>query len=627
MLLKFCPFFVLMIITFCYNVYCQGYTKIDISLGYENIFKKLADGWSFQKTGTDGINKIYTSSPDVTSSWDSSQGIKILTDIEILPSNNFFIKSQLLYLPQYADRFYQTVNDEHRMFLQKNNIKLIKTEARYTTNLGYIRYFKGEGHYHWGYEGDIFNLMKEQFDPERYLRVSGRTVPEGAELNLAYRDKKLNLFIGPEVIWGYHDGIYAKLNFATGWTYGWRRKVFNHTLIFTSDKPEYVTFANPEERVTNFAYILKFKAYKDDTIELGTLYRPFRVGKEYKYVEEVSEGEGTYGSKYKIFTNKITTNDAIGGKIRYTCYRYKKLFEELQLNLSYLGAVAGNKQEISLSGWKRTTRTTTISADILYRKPIYGPLPMIKDGNNTILLSPRGPYDAFWVDWDNREATILSLTYTYDPTPHSWFYRYQPATLETWNLNPNEDAVLAFAVQTKFMNYPTGTDRTYYWDPYGKVTWEGYNATGAWPTKGFIGEVDFISRIKLNYLVLTGKLTFGDSLAKGSYAYTEENLKPITNFYRLTLNANITRYWTITADLGFNIWGPEDWFVTFGESYDRFYQVSVTRKFFISDTEWNITAKYIATREVDRKYLSPEIAEFDEVHLSLTTKFGIKANF
>ncbi|MCX7940892.1 MAG: hypothetical protein N2555_03880 [Endomicrobia bacterium] len=617
------------LIEFCQNnLYSEGYFKTDLFIHYENLNKKLSDGWIYQKTGPNGINKIYISSPSASSDWTGSQGFKVVTDFDISPVNNLFIRSQLLYLPQYADRFYQTVNDEHRMYLQKTETKITKAEVKYTGNLGYVRYFKGEGHYHWGYEGDIFGLMKEQFEPEKYRRVSGRTVPEGAELNLSYRDKKLHLFVGPEINWGYHDGIYVKVNFDTGWTSGWRRRTFTHTLIFTSDKPEFITFANPEERVTNFAYAIKFKVHRDDTIELGTLHRPFRVEKEYKYVEkEVGEGNGTYGSKYKISTNKVTTTDTFGGKIQYTSYKYKKLVEELQFSYSYLGIVAGNKHELTISGWKRTNRATTIAGSLSYRRPVIGPLPLIKDINGTILLTPRGPFDPFWVNWENREATILTLTCTYDPTPHSWFYIYQPNILDSWNLNPSEDSKFSFAVQTKFASYPTGTDRMYYWDENGKITWDGYNATGVWSTKGFIGELCFVSRMRIYPVRLTSRISFGDSLARGSYAYTEKNLKPITNFYRIGIDLDIYRWWTISTEVGLNIWGPEDWFETFGQSYDRIYKINLTRRFYLYDTDWTLNLGYISTREVDNKYLAPEIGEFDEIKISLSTKFGIKANF
>ncbi|MFN3550967.1 MAG: hypothetical protein ACK4WJ_04085 [Endomicrobiia bacterium] len=614
---------IIQIFLFFNLLFSEGYTNLDFTLNYENITKKLLDGWKYNRVGPGGINKVYEKTGDITSDWENSSGFKILTDFNFSPSHNIFVKSRILFLPQYADRFYQTVNDEHRMFIENTKTKLINLELKYDHNLGYLRYFKAEGHYHWGYEGDLFSLLKEQFDTERYLRVSGRTVPEGAELNLAYRDKKLHLFLGPEIMWGYHDGIYLKTGFDTDIL----EKTFTHTIFYTSDKPEYITFANPQERVQNIAYVLKFNTYKKDTLEIGFLYKPFRLDKEYKYVKEVEEGEGTYASKYQIFEDKTKTQDAFGSSIQYTIYSYKKLLEEIKIKYSYLGAVAGNKQEISFSAWKRINKKSTLSGGFVYRKPLYGPLPLIKDINGTIILSPRGPFDPFWVHWENRENTTLSLTYTYDPTAPSWFYKYQADILDYWNLNPNEDAKFAFAVQAKIMNYPTNTDRLYYWDENGKIVWESNNATGAWATKSLLGEITFLGRLRIYPLRLTGKISFGDSLAKGSYAYTEENLKPITNFYKLSLITDIGRWWYIETDLGFNIWGPEEWFETFGESYDRFYKFAITRKLNIFDNNFYITARYIGARDVDNKYLSPEIAEFDEIYFSLSTKFALKLNF
>ena len=611
----------LIFLFFIETIFCSDkYIKIDFDFGYETIIKKLQDNWSFQKTGPNGINKIYFSTT-VKNNWEDTAGYKILTEFELKPFDNLYVKSNLKILPQYADRFFQTVNDEHRMYLQKENLKIINTEIKYNTNLGYLRYFKNIGHYHWQHEGDIFGLFLEQLEPEKYLRVSGRTVPEGVEVNLAYRDKKLNMFFGPEVKWGYRDGLYSRLSFDTDIV-----KKIKHTFVFVSDKPEFVTFVNPQERLTKVSYALKYNISKMNTIQLGLLYCPFRLNREFKYVEEVPEGEGDFGSKFKIYSKKTSLNDAFGGKIDLRIGSVKKFFEEIKLSYSHLAAVAGNKQEISLYAYRRFGHINTLAMELVYRKPIYGPLPLIKDEQGTVVLSPRGPFDPFWVNWENREASVFMLTYTFDPTPYSWFYQYQPNILEEWNLNPKEDARFAFAVQTKLSNYPTSTDRLYYWDENGKIAWERYDVSGCWPTKTYIGELSFVGKFRFYPLRLTTSLSFGDSLAKGSYAYTEENLKPINNFYKAVFNLEFGR-WLISADIGFNVWGPEDWFVTFGESYDRLYKFLISRDFNLYGNKLNLSMRYIAAREVDKKYLAPEITEFDEIHLFFSMKFGILGKF
>ena len=616
---------ILILFLFTVSIFClDKYVKVDLQLDYESVVKKLQDNWSYQEEGPNGINKIYFSTY-VKNNWDYSSGYKILTELEFVPFNNFYVKSNLKMVPQYADRFYQTVNDDHRVYLEKTNLKITNAEIKYNTNLGYIRYFKNVGHYHWGYEGDIFGLFLEQLEPERYLRVSGRTVPEGTEINLVYRDKKLNIFFGPEVKWGYHDGIYSRLSFNTNVA----RKIFTHTFVLASDKPEFIMFANPEERLTRIAYTLRFDVSKrKDFVQLGLLYSPFRLDKEFKYVEELKEGEGDFGSKYKIYSDKTSLKDAFGGKIEFNINSYEKFLEEIKLSYSYLGAVAGNKQEISLYSYRRFGYMNTLAAKFIYRKPIYGPLPLIKDQQGTIILAPRGPFDPFWVNWDNRETVMFLLTYTFDPTPYTWFYQYEPNVLDNWNLNPKEDAKLSFAIQTKVASYPTNTDRMYYWDPNGKITWEEYGQTGCWATKNYVGEMSFLSRYRVNPVRLTTKISFGDSLAKGSYPYTdaEGKLKPITNFYKIGLTAEFKDL-TLATELGFNIWGPEDWFETFGESYDRFYQFLISKKFEFYGNELNLALKYLATRDVDKKYLAKEIAEFDEIYLLVSTKFGVLGKF
>ena len=44
----------------------------------------------------------------------------------------------------------------------------------------------------------------------------------------------------------------------------------------------------------------------------------------------------------------------------------------------------------------------------------------------------------FWVNWDNREASLISFIVTYNPTPDTPFYFHEPNKLEEWNMNPGE---------------------------------------------------------------------------------------------------------------------------------------------------------------------------------------------
>lgn len=54
-----------------------------------------------------------------------------------------------------------------------------------------------------------------------------------------------------------------------------------------------------------------------------------------------------------------------------------------------------------------------------------------------ILTTVRGFNQPFWVwwrntptGWDNRETNQFVFTFTYDPTPDTWFYLYEPNTIE-----------------------------------------------------------------------------------------------------------------------------------------------------------------------------------------------------
>ncbi|MFN3966999.1 MAG: hypothetical protein ACK4JE_04820 [Endomicrobiia bacterium] len=594
----------------------QQNSVIDAELKYDWLTHKLLSGWSVTDKG---LNKEFSFSQSVSTSagWNSFGGATLLVDLDLHPSENFSLLAGFKAISNYADRLWLPINDEHRLYNEKKYFRWMKCEAKYQTEYWYLKYFRGLAHYHWGYEGDMFNLYPEQVEPERYLRVSGRAVPEGFEGNIKSKLGNLTIVAGPEIRWGYKDSIYAKYNF--------RINRFDSAIIY---KNEIIPYGEPNERLTATQLSTKFNVVRNISLQTGLLYQPFRLNREYQYVSEVHEGEGIAGSKYLLHKGITETKDAIATKFNLTTQPYP-IVNEFSIEYTYCGLVAGNKQEILLKTSRPLAKYLTGAIEYKYCKPLLGPLPLVYEGTEEnmgpAVINPRGPENPFWVnwlytDWDNREQSIVSVVFTFDPTPATWFYKYQPNKLEEWNLNPEEDASLAFGLGYTISYYPTTTDRMYYYDEQGKVVWEPYYHTGAWATKSPVNTFTLLSKLKLYKWRILINISGGESLATRSLAYTTltNKEKSMTTYFSCNLSL-IHWPWSGKILYGQNVWGPEEWHRHFGETIDRLYNLSLSRTF---GKNFALSLDYVGTREIDNKYYAPELGSFDEIKITVSLKFS-----
>ena len=606
--------FIGVILIFSTLIFCVPYhnstINLDAELKYEFITTKLERGWNVSDVGLNK-NFIYSqpTSTTTTPGWENSGGGILLLNLGVFPSANFSAAAGFKIISNYAERLWMPINDEHRMYKNNQNIKWINAEIKYMTENWYLRYFKGKGHYHWGYEGDMFNLYPEQYETERYLRVSGRTVPEGFEgyINVG-QGGKLTLIYGPEVVWGYKNGIYAKYNF--------KISKFDNAIIY---KNEIIPYGEQNERLSATEISTKFNIVRNIPFQIGLLYQPFRMGWNYQYTE---------GNSTTLQTATIQQKDAFAGKFKLTTNPYP-VMNELSFEYGYFGLVAGNKQEIGIKSHRSLIKYLVGAIEYTYRKPLLGPLPFIYEGTEEnkgpAIINPRGPESPFWVNWSNREASILSFIFTFDPTPATWFYKYQPNILEEYNLNPAEDASLCFALKYSLEYYPTTTDRMFYYDENGNVVWEPYYHSGAWATKNFINSFTLITKLKFQKYRILMNFSGGDSLATSSLAYTEltNKQKPLTSFFSTSLSLTYGP-WSGKILYGQNVWGPEEWHRHFGETIDKLYQISLTRTF---GNTFRLNVDYISTRETDNKYFAPEIGAFDEIKITAILKFDTTLSF
>ncbi|MDA7857870.1 OmpA family protein [bacterium] len=617
-----------------------GSLRLDALLNFDVIINKPNKGWGVRRDmlSRDGLAKDFYAleEGDPEENWRSTFGQNLVLNLDFHPYKFISGCFGVVGVPSYADTLWMPINDEHRLKNTKKYIRWTRGELKLESDIFEVRGFRGIGHYHWGYEGDIFGLYPEQNEPEKYRRVSGKSIPVGGEVILKSSVGKLTVVAGPELNWRNGWGIFGKYNVKIGRV--------TSAIIY---KNEEIEWGEPGEKIEAFEFSTKVDVTKKIPFQIGVLYHPFRIGWDYTYVREVAPGSGDDGSKWLVYNGSsvdrqkgtIDKSDAWAFKTKLGIEKLPGLVD-LSFTHTYAGIVAGNKHEIIGNAKRRFSRTVTAELEMSYCTPLEGPVPYIYEGTvdnpGPPVCNPRGKYEPFWVGWDNREAGKASLAFNYDPTPKTWFYKWQPNILEEWNLNPEEDAKFSFALKYNLDYYPTSTDLWWIVNKMDEIVWEqdydptsrvwGYRPTGKWPTKmpvhSGILMAKFVPSKDVDFLF---DIRGGQLLAGSAICYTDEtrNNKPITGAIMGSVKANIKDY-TARFSYGQDIWGPEEWHEELGVTIDRLFKASLERKL---GKYFTVGAEWTGTRETDNKYINPEIGPFDEFRLFCTVKFGGSLSF
>ena len=259
----------------------------------------------------------------------------------------------------------------------------------------------------------------------------------------------LDVVGGTEPQWTYGSSVYARYD---------APQVGNleQSIVYRNENIPF-GFESSDERRWTVSYNASYPFSDRVTGHAGILYQPFRLGRPYQDVD----------SDNNISEDVSKRSDAFGGTVR-TEVRPPQWLDQVGLGYTYLGPVAGDKQQVDLDATRAVSTAWTLSGAYFYRQPVKGPVPLIFEGTpsnpGALLAEPRGPDDPFRVDWDNRKAHVLSMTLVYDPTPGTPFFKYQKNVLEDWNLNPDEDSTWTAVLQYRLTDYLTNTDRLYYYD-------------------------------------------------------------------------------------------------------------------------------------------------------------------
>ncbi|MGA2090851.1 MAG: OmpA family protein [Endomicrobiales bacterium] len=588
-----------------------GTVEIHPTLQLDVFEHQLSDNWTLTKVGVDNYY-VYSATTPTKTPGQTLTGETLYLDVSMRPIEALTAVFGFEYVINYADAYWRPHNREHEDSLDGQPVALNTANVNYDAGFADLRYVRGEGRLDWSNDGDLFGAFSETLIPQMFEVTSKGSM---GSLQLVY---------GMDSEWEYidshpHIGIYGNVPYLN---YNFKIMGGSYHFLYKDELSIY----DPLEQERMHTYELS-GSYEigDNPLQVGLLYRPFRLGWDYTYLADAPAGAGDVGSSLLKRTGTTEFEDAFGGTVDFA---FKKIsfLDKLSLNYTYQGLVAGNKQQVGTEIVRRLSYPLTAVFDYTYRRPLLGPIPLIYEGtatnNGPALFEPRGAESPFWVQWDNREASIISFMCTFNPTPSTPFYRYKDNVPEEWNLNPKENSLFSCAARYTLTRYFTGTDSLVYWSTTASPVWEGYGATGAWATNDYIGAFNLLSVIRLpqSLVRFVVDLEMGESLATVSSAYTlsTASAKPITD-YLITGVSMVKAPYEVSLKYSKDYWGPEYWQQEFGEIADNVYQVKLTRKF---GKDITVGVDYVGVHENDKVYLAPELGDYDEYHCFFTISFG-----
>ncbi len=606
-----------------------GTIEIKGELIFEGVFHRLGENWVTTPDKL-GLNKYFNYMPSLKpdNKWEDTFGQTFLFNVGVKPVDWFFAELGLEFIGDYADRYWIPVNQEHRMELDNDRVDWNNARIGIIQDAWSLTYYKNYAHDGWVREGDMFDMLLKQDDPDNYLRYSGHHTPDYWQFKARGFFGDLDVIYGEEVMQDYKQGIYVKY-----------KNIFNSNInFFYSD--HIIPYGEDDERMRNFQLNTDFDI-KGNTLQLGLFYRPFRLDWNYQYTDDVGSGNGVDGSRYIVKTDTTEQIDALGGSVKFTLPTIPKI-DLVTIGYEYRGLVAGNRQRADISIEKKLSKEWNAYGAYYYQRPLLEAMPLVYSGAGAgpIAIQGRGPESPFWVWWrnpvsgfDNRETSAFSFVFTYDPTPSTWFYQFDANTPIEYNLNPEEDAPFSFAVKTDITRYYGTLDRQSYWEYDGSTVWEYAYAGGTSAPDRYIGSLYFLSQIIKGKTKIIYDFEVGEDLATLSYAYdkSEPFLTPMIGYFKTSLSVRNAPYF-FKVGYNKNYWGPEDWHRNFGSTYDELYLAHASRDI---GQNFNVGIEYAGARKtnpviiegIENKMTRNEMGYFDEVRVFFKVFFDMVLKF
>ncbi|MCL6296403.1 glycosidase [Jejuia spongiicola] len=340
-----------------------------------------------------------------------------------------------------------------------NRVQVYNAEFEWKAKEFDLRGFYRTGHYHWGYEGDIFGLYPEaNYGPN--LDIYQGEI-SGIEIDGKKGLKGLKAAFGPQLWWGANPAVLLKYNFKLGH--------FNFSAIYHEDIDDVgeavtsIAIPQPKTRRATLSVEKEFGAFE---LQLGGIWggEPLN-GREFQVAEDnpnYDANNPTSNPKYVIYNDKVNWEDNWGAKGKIT-YQKGKFNWYAQGAIQGIVANGGYDQTQTFTGWKLkdtgsgnqtnfltgialTVGNFQIAPNFLWQKPIVAAMPNDVQAPGRL----RNIQDDPFAVRANRETTAGELLLSYDPTPGTWMYE--------WDNDRAEDAKFAFNLGFVYKHHPTAMD-------------------------------------------------------------------------------------------------------------------------------------------------------------------------
>jgi len=331
-----------------------------------------------------------------------------------------------------------------------NRVQVYQGEFQWNDKNFDINGFYRTGHYHWGYEGDLFGLYPEaNYGPN--IDIYNGNAPFGFEFAGKRKLDGLKIAAGPELWWGANPAVLFK--------YSKKLAGFNVTGIYHEDLDEQgntvSSFAIPVPLTRRVTLAVERK-FGPISFALGGIWggQPL-VGRSFQLMN-------TDPTDKTVYQDVINDEDTWGGKIKLSFFkgRFRWYGQAAAMGLVANGGAdytqtltgwrlkdsgSGNQYNV-LSGFTMLFGNVEIAPNFLWQKPLVGPIPFTVDAPGR----PRNILDDPFAVRGNRETVAGELLITFDPTPGTWMYQ--------WDNDRAEDAPFAMSASFVYRHLPTTQD-------------------------------------------------------------------------------------------------------------------------------------------------------------------------
>jgi hypothetical protein len=457
--------------------------------------------------------------------------------------------------------------------------------------------FYRTGHYHWGYEGDFFNMYREaNYGPN--LDIYNGEAPLGLEIAGKKSLEGLTLAMGPELWWGANPAIIGKYTFdLSGIT---TTAMYQEDLEQRSTTSSSFAIPTPQNRR---ASLHATWTLSDFLFDVGGIWSGNnRIGRTFQIADPLP------GGGYQVLQDEVKSSDQWGGKAKLT-------FQRGRLNWYVQGAAMGlvadggedqtqtftgyalkdsgiGNQWNVLTGLALTYGEWQIAPNFLYQKPIVGPVPSDVPAPGR----PRNIIDDPFAVRANRETRGAELVLTYDPTPATWMY--------TWDNDVREDARLAWSLAATVRDHPTTQDAAIGFLADGRTPFAFPGATPArtlWEVRGRV-----VSKLSPGFGIVTN-LYGGTAEPRGD---SPRLLKRVGGDARI-----ISGQFKFQAGAKFNDWGPYDYHRDFNLTFpmqllgDVSYVLGLPEWLDVPMTRFGVRAVYRTLDEFSNRYCPVKVPD------------------